>query len=178
LISYRVGDGSRICFWHDVWCGEAALKSSFQELYSIAHDKEFLVSDYLEHSDTYIHWNPSFFRAIQDWELEFLVVFLDLLYSSKPHPRGTDRMLWTPAINQGFELKSYYSSLQSRESCLFPWKTLWKVKAPSRIALFTWMATFGKILTIANLRRQDLTLVNWCCLCKKNEKTVNQPHPF
>jgi len=35
------------------------------------------------------------------------------------------------------------------------------------------MATLGKILTIDNLRRRGLTLVNWCCLCKKSEETVN-----
>ncbi len=59
------------------------------------------------------------------------------------------------------------------EVSLFPWKSIWKVKAPSCIAFFTWTASLGKILTISNLRRQGLTLVNWCCLCKKNEKTVN-----
>jgi hypothetical protein len=82
-------------------------------------------------------------------------------------------MLWSPACNHRFEVKSYYYTLQSGESSLFPWKSIWKVKAPPRIAFFTWTAALGKILTIDNLRRRGLTLVNWCCLCKKSEETVN-----
>jgi hypothetical protein len=34
IISFKVGDESRICFWHDVWCGDVALKYSFPKLYS------------------------------------------------------------------------------------------------------------------------------------------------
>jgi hypothetical protein len=47
------------------------------------------------------------------------------------------------------------------------------VKVPPRIAFFTWTTTLGKILTIDSLRRRGLTLLNWCCLCKKSEETVN-----
>jgi hypothetical protein len=64
--SYRVGDASRIHFWHDEWCGEGALKYSFSEFYSITRNKEALVSDYLDLSNSSIHWNPSFIRAAHD----------------------------------------------------------------------------------------------------------------
>jgi len=47
------------------------------------------------------------------------------------------------------------------------------VKAPSHIAFFTWTAGLGKIFTIDNLKRRELTLVNWCCLDKKSEETIN-----
>jgi hypothetical protein len=75
-------------------------------------------------------------------------------------------MLWSPTPNHMFEVKIYYKTLQSKESFPFPWKSVWKVKAPPCIAFFTWMETLGKILTVDNLRRRGLTLVNRCCLCK------------
>jgi len=59
FVSYKVGADSRICFWHDVWCGEGALKYSFSEFYSIARN-EALVSNYLDLSSSPIHCNPSF----------------------------------------------------------------------------------------------------------------------
>jgi hypothetical protein len=31
----------------------------------------------------------------------------------------------------------------------------------------------GRIPTIDNLGRRGFTLVNWCCLCKKNEEIIN-----
>jgi hypothetical protein len=40
FISFKLGDGSRICFWHGVWREEAALKTIFLDIYSIACDKE------------------------------------------------------------------------------------------------------------------------------------------
>lgn len=62
-----------------VWCGEVTLDSMFPELYSIARNKEALVSDYMYSSGIYVHWNPAFVKVVQDWELESLVAFLDLL---------------------------------------------------------------------------------------------------
>jgi hypothetical protein len=48
FVSFKDGDGSYISFWHDIWCIEAALKSAFPLLYSIARSKESLVSNYLD----------------------------------------------------------------------------------------------------------------------------------
>jgi hypothetical protein len=56
---------------------------------------------------------------------------------------------------------------------LFPLNSIWKVNTAPHIAFFTWTETLGKILTIDNLRRRGLPLVNWCCLSKKNKETVN-----
>jgi hypothetical protein len=77
------------------------------------------------------------------------------------------------ACNHKFEVKSYYYTLQSGGSSIFPWKSIWKVKAPPRIAFFTWKIALGKLLTIDNLQRQVLTLVNCCFLCKMSAETVN-----
>ena len=62
-------------------------------------------------------------------------------------------MLWSPACNHRFKVKSYYYTIQSDESSIFTWKSIWKVKAPPYIDFFTWMAALGPILTIDNLRR-------------------------
>jgi hypothetical protein len=39
-VRYEVGDGSKVLFWHDVWCGELPLKTLFQELCLIACGKD------------------------------------------------------------------------------------------------------------------------------------------
>lgn len=35
-----MGGGARIRFWHDIGCGEAALKNDFPSLFRIARDQE------------------------------------------------------------------------------------------------------------------------------------------
>jgi hypothetical protein len=97
------------------------------------------------------------------------------LYSSKTLQERQIKMLWLPTCNHRFKVKSYCHTLQIDESSLYPWKSVWKVKAPPCIAFFTWAVVLGKILTIDNFQRQGLTLVNWCCLCKKSEETINHP---
>jgi hypothetical protein len=31
-----------------------------------------------------------------------------------------------------------------------------------------WMAAFEKILTLDNLRKRHVIVVDWCCMCKKS----------
>jgi hypothetical protein len=44
----------------------------------------------------------------------------------------------------------------------FPWKSIWKTKAPLRVAFFAWTATRSKIRTVDNLRRRGMIVVNRC----------------
>ena len=91
------------------------------------------MSDYLDSSGSSINCNPSFTWAIQNWELESLDSFLNLFYLSKTHPGEADRMLWTLASNNDFEVKSYKTLLIANPN-LFPWRSVWKVKAPPHIS--------------------------------------------
>jgi hypothetical protein len=42
---FDLGEGSKICFWDDVWCGDRALKEAFLGLFIIASFKEASVAD-------------------------------------------------------------------------------------------------------------------------------------
>jgi hypothetical protein len=44
---FEVGVGSKISFWHDMWCGEQPLMEAFPELFSIACFRDASVDDYL-----------------------------------------------------------------------------------------------------------------------------------
>jgi hypothetical protein len=39
-VRFEVGNGSRVLFWQDVWCGELPLKTLFPALFNIACAKE------------------------------------------------------------------------------------------------------------------------------------------
>jgi hypothetical protein len=50
----------------------------------------------------------------------------------------------------------------------FPWKRIWRNKAPLRVTFFVWMTTLGEILMLYNLRKRHVIVTYWCCMCKKN----------
>jgi hypothetical protein len=85
-----------------------------------------------------------------------LWILLSLLYSMNPLPGAMDSMVWTPSSWHGFAVKSYYimlTSPSSEEPRSFPWKSIWKMKAPPYIAFFLWATALGRILMVDNLRR-------------------------
>jgi hypothetical protein len=50
---------------------------------------------------------------------------------------------------------------------------VWQTQAPTQAAFFAWLAALGKILTMNNLRKRHVILVDRCCMCKCNGESVN-----
>jgi hypothetical protein len=78
-----VGDGSKIIFWHDLWCGDTTLKEAFPALFSIARLTDAVVEDNLELSGDSLQWNVSFISEAHDWEVDVFASFFQLLHSVK-----------------------------------------------------------------------------------------------
>jgi hypothetical protein len=55
----------------------------------------------------------------------------------------------------------------------FPWKSVWRSKAPPRVAFFVWTAVCSKILTLDNLGRRGMVVVNRCWLCETEGELVD-----
>ena len=90
-LSFAVGDGTRIYFWHDRWIGENSLKDCYPELYACLAIKDACISEVLwaPEGDTVRVWNLSFYRAFEDWELAASYFLFQLI---QPRiPRGDNR---------------------------------------------------------------------------------------
>ena len=66
-------------------------------------------------------------------------------------------------------MRSFYHVLTPRPGASFPWKA----KCPSRIAVFSWTAAWGNILTSDNLRKRGLPVVSRCYLCMQAAESVD-----
>jgi hypothetical protein len=64
----------------------------------------------------------------------------------------------------------------------FPWRSVWKVKVPfaSEVSyfflfffFFLWTTTHGKILTLDNLKKRGVLVVEWCCMCKRGDESID-----
>ena len=58
-------------------------------------------------------------------------------------------------------------------SPLFPSGSIWRSSAPSKMAFFTWEASWGKVLTLDQLQRRGHFLANRCFLCLSEVETVD-----
>uniref|UniRef100_A0A2N9J2H5 Reverse transcriptase domain-containing protein n=1 Tax=Fagus sylvatica TaxID=28930 RepID=A0A2N9J2H5_FAGSY len=92
-----------------------------------------------------------------------------LLFTCSTHRDGTiDSMLtsldprgireWNLRKDGVFDSRSYYVALNARPRGCFPWKSIWAMKAPPRVAFFIWIAAWGRILTYDNLMRKGYTM--------------------
>ena len=93
-IKYKVGDITSIKFW-----------------FRLAWNNEATFAEHLQVKDGSVYWELNFSQAIQDWKLESLSIFLDLLYSSKVDGVGVDKLCWRPSTHNEFEVRLYYRVL-------------------------------------------------------------------
>jgi hypothetical protein len=151
--------GSKVSFWHDIWCGNRPLKISYLDLFSIAQRKDVWVADNMQYQDEIIQWNVIFTRSVQDWKLEMVLSFFEMLYSLQLRHGEEDRIGWSFSKRSKFEVKSFYKMLTSQGGPFISWKSIWRVKAHSMVVFFVWTIRLGKILTRDNLRKRNVMVV-------------------
>ena len=71
-----------------------------------------------------------------------------------------DRIWWIPSHKGKFKVRSFYRILASKDSIPFPWKSIWRTKVPLRVAFFAWTATLGKTLTLDNVQKRGIVVIN------------------
>ena len=173
-IVFEVGNGNKVQFWYDKWCGDYALKDRFPLLFECSRDREAFI-DFVYSRSSGVEtreWHLRFVRNFNDWEVDVVASLFNLIHSKSPVHESNDEIKWSLKKNGIFDIGSFYHAIQGKVSRGFPWKGIWGVKAPRRVAFFVWTAAWGKILTCDNLHRQGFIMVGWCCLCKSNGENM------
>ena len=105
--------------------------------------------------------------------MDSLIVFMELLYTMNIRCHEADVMCWNPSPLSIFEVKSFYKILQPGSVQIFPWRVIRKSKAPLQVNFFLWTAALGKVLTMDNLRKTRLIVLDWCCMCKRDGESID-----
>ena len=174
-VLYVVGEGLCIRLWYDLWCGHIPLKDLYPDLFSHALGKDVWISELITITSDggSRSWNIQFHQAPNDWEVERVDAFYEHIYSKMRRGVGVDSLFWKLTPNGVFDVRSFYNSLFAPPTISFPWKCIWSSKVPKRVSFFLWTTTQDSILTIDNLGKRNLHLVNSCCLCRCDGETVD-----
>ena len=121
-------------------------------------------------------WKISFVRDFNDWEVDLVAEFFHFLHSHNVPSAATslapDGLRWKLCKDGVFTSCSFYYALIDRRGVRFPWKSIWRVKAPPRVVFFIWTAAWGRILTCDNLMQRGYTMAGWCCMCRCDGETM------
>jgi hypothetical protein len=90
-----------------------------------------------------------FIRDIHNWEVDLVLELLAIMYEMQIPHEEDDVLVWIPSPLQGFQVQSRYCMLRGGGRD-FPWKSIWRVQAPPRVAFFTWCVALSHILTADN----------------------------
>jgi hypothetical protein len=131
----------------------------FPTLFTCSSNREATIAEVLSGPDArgVREWNVTFVRDFNDWEVDVVAEFFQFLHShmvpiAAPN-MAPDGLRWKLCKDGVFAARSFYYALIDRRGVRFPWKGIWRVKAPPRVAFFVWTATWGRILTCDNLMR-------------------------
>ena len=99
--------------------------------------------------------------------------FFEFIYSSMPWGEGDDQLVWRLTTSGVFDVRSFYKLLSCPTTDAFPWECIWRTKVPKQVSFFLWTETNDGILNINNLLKKCQFLVNRCCLCCYDGKSVD-----
>ncbi|RVW19996.1 LINE-1 retrotransposable element ORF2 protein [Vitis vinifera] len=171
-IEFKVGKGTKVRFWTDHWCGNAALSQTFPLLFDLAAHRNATVNEVWDPSFGQGSWNISFSRDFNDWEVDLVGNLLYMLRDYKISSEE-DSVLWKGGGSGIFRVKEAYNLLVASNDIVFPNKGIWVDKVPTKVVFFAWEATWGKVLTLDRLQRRGWQFPNRCFLCGCEEETVN-----
>ena len=168
-----LGNGRRLCFWKDPWCDGMALCNAFPTLFNLVVHKDVRVAEVWDSLREDGGWSPVFLRPFNDWEMDEVKMFLLFFQNRKISPFQEDHLILKETRLDGFSVRLMYRKLMHSLPTDFPWRSIWKPIVPPKLGFFAWEASWGKVLTLDQLKRREIPLVNRCFLCQEEEKTID-----
>ena len=104
-VSFAMGDGRRVRFWKDIWCGNIPLCEAFPSLFALAVSQDAWVVDCWDSVGDVGGWIPCFSRSFTDWEVEAVERLLSSLQGKRLVAGLEDRVLWKASKNGIFFCK-------------------------------------------------------------------------
>ena len=134
---FVIGDGSRVSFLKDAWCGEVALCMAYPTLFSLVVRKDVLIRevwDILNEGE----WTPCFSRPFNVWEVIEVENFLHTIQPWRVVSNREDRMVLKGNNSSIYSMKLLYEALNriASDSRSFLTLSVWNPLVPLKMGFF------------------------------------------
>jgi len=173
--AWKVGNGSTVRFWEDVWIQPLCLKTLYPRLYSLSCDKGKLVGEVRNWEEDRWRWVLNWRRDRFEWESNLESDLLSILSMGCISKEAQDHLLWRGDPKGMFTVKSAYFTLTNHQQVSLKesvFCSLWQAKAVPRVLVTAWRVLLDRIPTRANLiRRGVVGIPPLCALCNMVEES-------
>ena len=84
-----------------------------------------------------------------------------------------DQLLLKGVKGAVFSARLMYKKLVHSPPIAFPSYSIWNPIVRPKIGFFAWEASWGKLLTLDQLKRRGVTLAHRCFLCEEEEESID-----
>ncbi|GKV26644.1 hypothetical protein SLEP1_g35909 [Rubroshorea leprosula] len=150
----KLGDGKRVSFWWDNWCGVGYLANKYPRLYLISTGKDNKCHQMGNEGNEQWSWNLQWRRKLFEWEKEEAKELQQLIEDKKIKQGRPDSWEWVHDKDGQYSTKTAYSILtkdQIETNEISTYKRIWNPKFPSKVSAFNWQLLLDRIPTKVNL---------------------------
>lgn len=177
-ILWKVGCGDKFKFWEDKWRGgESQLSVKYRRLYTISAQQHQLIQQVGTFKEEGWEWHFQWRRPLFDSEIEMAVAFIQEVEGITISSDSNDHWRWTAEPNGSYSARSAYRAI--REGLLGEgqdggFKELWKLRVPSKVAMFAWRLIKDRLPTRDNLKKKRVELQEYLCpFCRSAEESAS-----
>ena len=116
-ISVRIGNGSRVKFWLDVWAHRKSLKELFPMLFTLSSQQSEIISNMGWFEGHLSRWTLSWKREPSAEEQEQISTLQAILQQQQPDRNAGDQLLWC-------EKPAFATNSLAAEACRLVWEML------------------------------------------------------
>ena len=117
-----------------------------------------------------------FRRNLDEGEIQDFAALLTVLSSVFIADGQKDKRVWTVTIDGSFSVASFFLPLRggvASDLSEFLLEEVWKSKAPPRLRVFAWLVISNAVLTMDNLCRRNIIILNCCSMCLRDAESVD-----
>ena len=121
---FVLGNDNRVKFWEDIWCGESTLSEMFPSVYALVGTKRAMGANVWDTTSGEGTWKLRFARSFNDWEMDEVENFINLVNNKKTNQMVKDRLLWKGDKNGIFSVKASIAHIEGGNLKAVPLKVI------------------------------------------------------